>query len=354
MNCTDIFRPTWAFPGHEQHTMAHNSPALAPDKANSQAHLLALPIEIRMMIWEHLLPDPKVLLAKIWAMGTEDLENGITNRIQFYLEDYLGRSKFQVPLLYNICQDSRAFLSDFGGFAFGKAGDRGIWWNPKADMLVIDSTWDDEDFVTLFDGMSGLQLIKHIALDTTQAGDLAYRVTYVTEEIDRPRIQRKPLSIDLTFRSHFRGGKPSDHFIPRLFTGVEHIMLYFPELNDPGCCCGSASGHSYSAEAGCRAHPAKLISEREITRKVDIRLKLQGEAGMAVAAWTMERCRHLWMDIYDLELYSSTSFHGGGKFYISHDWARQQGYELGDEMPFGVIRYLITCEEMMEDHFTAL
>lgn len=352
MNWADVFRQAWAFSASEQHATTHISPELPPDKANSQAHLLALPIEIRMMIWEQLLPDPKVLLAKMRPVGTDkELESIMTSRMQFYLEDYRGRSKLQVPLLSNLCQDSRAFLSDFGGFAFGKDGDRGIWWNPKADMLVIDSTWEDEDFVTLFDGMSGLQLIKHIALDTTQAGDLAYRVTYVTEEIDRPRIQRKPLSIDLTFRSHFRGCGPTDHFIPRLFTGLEHIMLYFPELNDPGCCCGSASGHSYSAEAGCRAHPAKLISEREIARKVDIRLKLLGEAGMAVAVWTMERCRHLWMKTNDLEL---GTLHRGGKFYISHDWARQPGCEFGDEMPFGVIGYLITCEEMMENHLTAL
>lgn len=311
-----------------------------------------------MMIWEQLLPDPKVLLAKMRAVTTEeDLENGMTNRMQFYLEDHLGRSKLQVPILSNLCQDSRAFLSDFGGFAFGKDGDRGIWWNPKADMLVIDSAWGDEDFVTLFDGMNGLQLIKHIALDTTQAGDLAYRVTYVTEEIDRPLPQRKPLSIDLTFRSHFRGGETTDHFIPRLFTGVEHIMLYFPELNDPGCCdfvTGILRGHAYSAEAGCRAHPAKLISERDIARKVDIRLKLHGEAGMAVAAWTMERCRRLWMKIWDLELETLIPFHRGGKFYISHDWVRLHGREFDGEMPFGVMGYLITCEEMMENHYMAL
>lgn len=306
-----------------------------------------------MMIWEQLLPDPKVLLAKVRPVGTEEeLESYMTSRVQFYLEDYLGRSKLQVPLLSNLCQDSRAFLSDFGGFAFGKDGDRGIWWNPKADMLVIDSESGDDELVALFDGMSGLQLIKHIALDTFHAGDLAYRVTYVTEEIDRPRTQRKPLSIDLTFRSHFRDGVPKDHFIPRLFTGVEHIMLYFPELNNPGCCRLSAAGHSYSAEAGCRAHPAKLISEREIARKVDIRLKLHGEAGMAVAAWTMERCRHLWMKTNDLEF--GRLHRDDGKFYISHGWARQPGYEFGEEMPFGVIGYLITCEEMMEDHFTAL
>ncbi|KAL2272820.1 hypothetical protein FJTKL_05980 [Diaporthe vaccinii] len=146
-----------------------------------------------MMIWETLLPSPKVLLAKRRDVTTdEDWENGTTHRMQFYLEHQSGQFKPQVPLLSKICQDSRAFLFDHGGFTFGKAGEGGIWWNAKADMLVIDSTWEDGDFVTQFDGMSGLQHVKHLALDITQAGNLAYRVTHLTEEVDMPREHRQP------------------------------------------------------------------------------------------------------------------------------------------------------------------
>ncbi|KAK7701658.1 hypothetical protein SLS64_010106 [Diaporthe eres] len=323
------------------------------ETATSHSRLLTLPIELRIMIWELLLPQPKVLLAKKRDLTTdEDWNNGITDRMQFYLEHHSGQSKPQVPLLSKICQDSRAFLFDHGSFAFGKAGEGGIWWNAKADILVIDSTWEDSDFVTQFDGMSGLQHVKHLALDTTQAGDLAYRATYMTEEVDMPREHRQPLAVDLTFRSHFRGCRPTDHFIPRLFTGLEHIVLYFPELNDPGC-CRSAPRHSHSAEAGCQAHPTKLISEGAIARKVDINLKLlDGEAGMAAALQSMRQCRQLWMDVNNQD--TLIPFHQGGKFYISHPWAWQQGCQLGDERPAGVMRQLITCEEMMEDDFMAL
>lgn len=304
------------------------------------------------MIWGLLLPDPKVVLAKMRDVTTdEDWENGKTYRMQFYLEHYSSPSKLQVPLLSKICQDSRAFLFDHGGFAFGKAGEGGTWWNAKADMLVIDSTWEDGDFVTQFDGMSGLQHVKHLALDTTQAGDLAYRVAYLTEEVNMPREHRQPLANDLTFRSHFRGCGPTDHFIPRLFTGLEHIMLFFPELNDPGCCLSSPR-HSHSAEAGCRAHPAKLISEGAITRKVDLDIKLQGEVGMAAAVQSMMQCRKLWVEVNSLN--DLVPFHQGGKFYISHAWAWQNGCRFGDERPAGVIRQLVACEEMMEDDFMAL
>lgn len=352
MDCTNISPPTWAFPAGQADASPQNGTDLATTAATSHSHLAKLPIELRMMIWGLLLPDPKVVLAKMRNVTTdEDWENGITDRMQFYLEHHSGQSKPQVPILSKICQDSRAFLSDHGGFAFGKAGEGGTWWNAKADILVINSTWEDGDFVTQFDGMSGLQYVKRLALDTTQAGDLAYRVAYLTDEVDMPRELRQPLAIDLTFRSYLRGCGPIDHFIPRLFTGLEHIMLYFPELNDPGC-CRSAPDHSHSAEAGCHAHPTKLISEGAITRKVDIYLKLRGELGMAVAVQSMMQCRQLWMEVNNLD--ALVPFHQGGKFYIPHDWVWQNGCHLGDERPVGVIRQLITCEEMMEDDVVAL
>ncbi|KAG6354820.1 hypothetical protein INS49_003901 [Diaporthe citri] len=352
MDCSNVFLQTWTFPASQLDATLHNGTALVTRTVTSHSHLLTLPIELRMMIWGLLLPDPKVVLAKMRDVTTdEDWENGITNRMQFYLEHHSGQSKPQVPLLSKICQDSRAFLFDHGGFAFGKAGEGGIWWNAKTDMLVIDSTWEDGDFVTQFDGMGGLQHIKHLALNTTQAGDLAYRVVYMAEEINMPRDHRQPLAIELTFRSHSRGCGPTDHFIPRLFTDLEHIMLYFPELNDPGC-CRSAPSHSHSVEAGCHAHPTQLISEGSITRKVDINLNLPGEAGMEGAVQSMRQCRQLWVDVNNQ--HTLVPFHQGGKFYISHAWAWQRGCQFGDELPTGVTRHLITCEEMMEDDLVAL
>ncbi|KAK2603248.1 hypothetical protein N8I77_009719 [Diaporthe amygdali] len=305
-----------------------------------------------MMIWGLLIPSPKVLLAKKRDVTTEeDWENGISARTQFYLEHYSGKSNQQAPLLSKICRDSRDFLLGHGGFAFAKAGEGGVWWNSREDMLVIDFTWEDDDFVTQFDGMSGLQHVKNLALDTAQAGDLAYRVTYYFDDVGMPREERHPLAIDLTFRSHFRGWGPTDHFIPRLFTNLEHIMLYFPELNDPGC-CRRTSGHTYSTLRGCRAHPTKLISEGAITRKVDIDLTLQGEDGIAAAVKSMTQCRHLWMGINHPD--TDVPFHLGGKFYISHEWVRQEEGPFGNVRPEETTRHIITCEEMMEGHFVAL
>lgn len=351
MHCTNVSPRTWAFPSSQPDATLQISTALVTKAVISRCCLLELPIELRMMIWGHLLPDPKVLLAKKRDATTdEDWENGIRDRIQFYLEHHSGRSKLEVPLLAKICQDTRAFLFDHGGFAFGKAGEGGIWWNAKADMLVINSSWEDGDFETEFDGMSGLHHVTNVALDTTQAADLAYRVSYLRDVI-RPRENRQPLAVDLTFRSRIRGCGPTDHFIPRLVTGLEHIMLYFPELNDPGC-CGFAGGHSHSTEGGCLAHPTKLISEGAITKKVDLNPKLQGEAGMTAAVQSMTHCRQLWMQVNNLD--AVVPFHQGGQFYISHPWCWKQGCQFGSERPAGVVRHLITCEEMMEDWSTAV
>lgn len=350
MDRTSAFLHTWTFPSSQMCVTVQETIGLATNAATPDCRLLKLPIELRMMIWDLLLPDLKVLLAKVRDVTTnEDWENGKTNRVQFYLEDHSGKSKPHVPLLSSICQDSRAFLFDHGGFAFGKAEEGGIWWNAKADTLVIDSTWDDVDFVTQFDGMSGLEHVKNLALDTNHAGDLAYRVTYSAGDTSMPREQRQPLAVDITFRSYLRGCGSTDHFIPRLFTGLEHIMLYFPELNEPDC-CRPARRHSYSAEAGCRAHPTKLISDQAISRKVDITLKLKGEAGMTAAAESMRQCRQLWMAVDKLDLL--LPFHQGGGFYYTHPW--QQGCQFHKERPSGAKRYLITCEEMMEDCFLAL
>lgn len=171
------------------------------------------------------------------------------------------------------------------------------------------------------------------------------------EEIFIPREIRQPLAIDLTFRSHFRGCEPSDHFIPRFFTGLEHIMLYFPELNDPGC-CGFLGGHSYLTEAGCLAHPTKLISERAITKKIDLKPKLQGEVGMAAAIESITHCRQLWMEVNNLD--AVVPFHQGGEFYVFHAWSWKRWCRFGNERPAGVTRHLITCEEMMENKSTAV
>lgn len=175
MDYANVFRQTWAFPSSNPDATLQNSTAPSAKAVTPRCHLLELPTELRMMIWDYLLPSPKVLLAKKRDVTTdEDWENGITHRMQFYLEHHSGRSTLEVPLLAKVCRDTRAFLLDHGGFAFGKAGEGGIWWNAKADMLVIDSTWKEDDFKTHFDGMSGLQHVRHLALDTTQAADLAY------------------------------------------------------------------------------------------------------------------------------------------------------------------------------------
>ncbi|KAJ0115074.1 hypothetical protein J7T55_001483 [Diaporthe amygdali] len=339
----------------QPHTLPHSrhSTEMASSPASTTSNgltLLKLPIELRWTIWELLLPEPKVLLAKKRDIATdEDWARGVTSRPQFYLEPCPGCASPSHPLLAKICRDSRDFLSLHGGFAFGNPGEGGLWWNKKKDVLVIDHTWEHEPYTSIFDDMTGLENIGHVALDATQAADMAYDVTYHKEEANNPRDARHPLAIAFMFRGYYKTFGTIEHFLPRLFTGLQTLSVYFFQLNDPGC-CGHAGRHTYETKTGCRAHPCKIISEGSCVNKVDI--AVQGVEGMRAAAATMERLRHLWSRVNRLAL--EIDFHMGGRFVTRYPWVSQPGNDFGNDLPMDVGRRTIRCEEMMEDYSFAL
>lgn len=215
--------------------------------------LFRLPPELRLMIWELLLPDGRMLKARS-SGASKDPRRSDDRRFVFGFD-----CKVSQPILSQICAESRQYLLDHGNgqFIFGLEGEAGFWWGPD-DVLLFDEEWCLRWATPSLEALKGLDLVKNIALDANQARYIYYE--YVLPEADEtdegdseygdqgnyhqdddddaesaPSADEtpKPQSITLGYLSS--PDKP--HFL-EYFHGLNKLTVIFDQAIELNCECG--------------------------------------------------------------------------------------------------------------------
>lgn len=122
------------------------------------------------MIWKLLLPGRRVLKARSSGPSMDPCRSD--DRRFFFGFD----TKVSQPILSQICAESRQCLLDYGHgqFIFGLEGEAGLWWGPE-DVLLFDQDWCLRWATPSLEGLKGLDYVKNIALDSTQAQYIYYK-----------------------------------------------------------------------------------------------------------------------------------------------------------------------------------
>lgn len=143
----------------------------------SPTSLFRLPPELRLMVWKLLLPGRRVLKARSFGARL-DPRRSDDRRFVFGFD-----SKVSQPILSQLCAESRQCLLDHGHgqFIFGLEGETGLWWGPE-DVLLFDQDWCIGWSTPSLEGLKGLDFVKNIALDSTQALYIYYE--YALPEAD--------------------------------------------------------------------------------------------------------------------------------------------------------------------------
>lgn len=211
----------------------------------NQQGLFRLPPELRIMIWELLLPEKRILRARA-CYGRDrasDLDDGSSKKIngcegQWYFrvydwefdDDDGSYLTLETPSILTICKESRSVALRHGSFIFGRHDDShetGTWWNPKLDVLGFDQSWDLEQHLWALQHLQGLEHVKNVAIDERQAWSFCYRAGYNGKDpLDIPRKLREPLAV--TFE--FRGTYDREHYILDFFPHFQQLGIYFSTI----------------------------------------------------------------------------------------------------------------------------
>lgn len=188
--------------------------------------LLGLPPEIRLMIWELLLPGRRILSIRTRHQDVRQKTHLAFNGLP------------SQPVLSQICRESRHFILRRGAFAFKNGNDGGFWWSPEGDVLLIDQNCHLASLSKTLEDLDGLDMIRNIALDVYQAVALQW---YKQE----PRGDKKGMVSDsegaYTVRWLLGWGKAWDcpcigpgldwipHPIPRFFPRISKLTVHFAQ-----------------------------------------------------------------------------------------------------------------------------
>lgn len=214
----------------------------------NQQGLFRLPPELRIMIWELLLPGKRLLRARAW-FGRDRrsrLDDGSSNikgcqgRWNFRVSDWLlcdveGDFPMLItPTVLKICKESRIIALRHGFFIFGQRGSQetGTWWNPDLDVLGFDRSWDMDQHPWALAQLDGLEHVKHVAIDERQAWTVCYDAGYNGEHpLDIPRELREPLAV--TFE--FRASDDRNHYILEFFPHFQQLSILFTTMYTDPC-----------------------------------------------------------------------------------------------------------------------
>lgn len=98
---------------------------ILPPHSASPGSLFRLPCELRKMIYTHLLPEAKTVMAR----GSYNFP-GRPAKWTFYMVDSIAQ-----PVLTQICKETRTLMLKKGNFIFTtgseEASDGGLWWNSQ-------------------------------------------------------------------------------------------------------------------------------------------------------------------------------------------------------------------------------
>lgn len=210
----------------------------------NQQGLFRLPPELRIMIWELLLPGKRLLRARAWfgrdrRSRLDDGSSKIKNRrgtwhfrvFEWEMVDYTGRFlELPIPTVLKICRESRQVALRHGSFIFGQRDEireTGTWWNPDLDVLGFDHQWDLEQDPWALEELQGLEQVKNVAIDERIAWTFRYKAGYNgIHPLDIPRELREPLAVTFEFlESDYR-----HHFILEFFPHFQQLSILFVGL----------------------------------------------------------------------------------------------------------------------------
>lgn len=212
----------------------------------SQQKLFRLPPELRLMIWELLLPGKRLLQARAWygpdrTIGPDNGASKIKGRQgKWYFRVYdwdirdwaYSRKCLKIPNVLTICRESRNVALRHGSFIFGqldKSHETGTWWNPDLDVLGFDETWDLDQHQWALAHLHGLEHVKRVAIDERQAWTVCYQAGYNgSYPLDIPRKLREPLAISFAFR----GNDDRNHYILEFFPHFQQLKIIFSTIHD--------------------------------------------------------------------------------------------------------------------------
>lgn len=210
----------------------------------SQQGLFHLPPELRIIIWELILPGKRLMRARAWYGWdrTGHLDNGSSSKTSLQgrwyfrvygweIKDIEGRYlKLEIPSVLQICMESRGVALRHGTFIFGqrdKSHETGTWWNPDLDVLGFDQSWDLNQHSWALRHLQGLKNVKNVTIDETHAWTFCYRAGYNGEDpYGIPRELREPLAVAFEFRESV----DMDHFILEFFPHFLQLAICFSTI----------------------------------------------------------------------------------------------------------------------------
>ncbi|KAH8755109.1 hypothetical protein F5883DRAFT_180865 [Diaporthe sp. PMI_573] len=193
--------------------------------------LFHLPLELRIVIWELLLPGKRLLRAQAWYGRDRTKEiKGRKGRWFFRVYDWdfdKDGTMFylEVPVVMRICRESRSIALQHGSIIFGNDyDDAGTWWNSDRDVLGFDHAWEFDQHPQALTDLRGLNRVKHIAVDERQARYFGYEAWYNGTVPDKmPRELRRPAAVVFTFRESYE----SENYILEFFPHFQQLTIIF-------------------------------------------------------------------------------------------------------------------------------
>lgn len=194
-----------------------NCETFVSTSAEPAISLFYLPPEIRLVVWELLLPGRRVL--NVRTRNDSDPQNA-----RLALE---GQPR--QPVLSQICQESRNFILGRGAFVFKNGDDGGFWWSAEDDVLLVDYHCALGPLSYALEGLDGLGMIQNVAVDSFQA--VAFK-WYKQEPRDAGTGTAADSEGAHTVRWLFSWGKIWDcpsykHPIMRFFPQLRRLTVHF-------------------------------------------------------------------------------------------------------------------------------
>lgn len=240
-------RPNWTMVYIDHHLDSLSTPdtnqelAAQGTVAQGRPCLFRLPLELRIMIWELILPGKRVLRARARfrhvvkshrESSSRDVK-GCQGEWSFRVHDWNFRYDYdfglEIPKILQICRESRDVALQYGSFVFRQRDnihDTGIWWNSDLDVLGFDKSWDMDLHKWALARLNGLEHVKHVAIDENQAWSFLYDVGYRHDPWTTPRELCEPLAV--AFR--FLETSGSRHYILEFFPHFQKLTVFFLEV----------------------------------------------------------------------------------------------------------------------------
>lgn len=208
-----------------QDTTVSSCESFANTDAEASNSLSRLPAEIRLMVWQQLLPGRRV-----FSVRTTNGSDPQSGRLRF-------EGQPRQPILSQICQESRDFILRQGAFIFKNGGDGGFWWSTEDDVLLLDYHCALGPLSYALESLDGLKMIQNIAVDSYQA--VAFR--WYKQEPRHPETGTATVDSEgaHTVRWMLSWGKALDcpsyrHPILRFFSHARRLTVHFAQpFHDP-------------------------------------------------------------------------------------------------------------------------